>query len=49
MSQYDPKFDLKTKLVKVGHNDIFCGPVILPYILMSISCINTILSDYESE
>ena len=45
MSQYDPTFDLK---INVGHYDIFHGPVILPYILKTVWCMNIILQDYES-
>ena len=45
MSQYDPVFDLK---INVGHWPIFHGPVILPYILKTIWCINTVIWDYES-
>ena len=45
MSQYDQMFDLK---IFVGHWPIFHGPVILPYILKTICCMNIILWDYES-
>ena len=38
MSQFDLMFDLK----------IFHGPVILPYILKTVCCMNIILQDYES-
>ena len=40
-----PMFDLK---INVGHRPIFHGPVILPYILKTILCMNTIIWDYES-
>ena len=40
MSQYDPTFDLK---INVSH-----GPVILPYILKTIWCMNISIWDYES-
>ena len=46
MSQYDPKFDLKNKYRSLW--PIFYGPVILPYILKTIWCMNIIISDYES-
>ena len=45
MNQYDQTFDLK---INVGHWSIFHGPVILPYILMTIWCMNIIIWDYES-
>ena len=45
MSQYDRTFDIK---INVGHWPMFHGPVILPYILKTIWCMNFILRDYES-
>ena len=45
MSQYDPMFDLK---INAGNCDIFHGPVVLPYILKTIWCMNIIIWDYES-
>ena len=39
MNQYDPTFDLWS---------IFHGPVIVPYTLKTISCMNIIIWDYES-
>ena len=45
MNQYDPTFDLK---INIGHWPIFHGPVILPYILKTIWCMNNIIWDYES-
>ena len=45
MSQYDPKFDLNKYRSQLP---IFHSPVILPYTLKSISCINTIFADYPS-
>ena len=46
MTQYEPTFDLK---VIVGHCDLYIhGPVIVPYTLKTISCMNIIICDYES-
>ena len=45
MNQHDPTFDLK---INVGHWPIFHGPMILPYILKTIWCMNIIIWDYES-
>ena len=46
MNQYDQTFDLR---INVGHCDpIFQGPVILPYILKTIWCMNIIIWDYKS-
>ena len=41
MNQYDPKFDLKIKYRSLW--PIFHGPVILPYILKTIWCMNIII------
>ena len=46
MSQYDRTFDLKIKCRSLW--PIFHGPVILPYILKTIWCMNIIFWDYES-
>ena len=46
MSRYDPTFDRKIKCRSLW--PIFHGPLILPYILKTIWCINIILWDYES-
>ena len=46
MSQYDTTFDLKNKCRSLW--PIFHGPVILPYILKTVWCMNIILQDYES-
>ena len=45
MNQYDPMFDLK-KCRSLW--PIFHGPVIVPYTLKTISCMNIIIWDYES-
>ena len=46
MNQYDPRFDLK---INVGHcKPIFHGPVIWPYIMKVIWCMNILIWDYES-
>ena len=45
MNLYDSMFDLK---INVGHWPIFHGPVILPYILNTIWCMNILIWDYES-
>ena len=45
MSQYDLTFDLQ---INVGHCDLYFGPVILPYILKTVRCMNIILWNYES-
>ena len=45
MSQYDPKFDLN-KCRSLW--PIFHGPLILPYIFKTVSCVNIILWDDES-
>ena len=45
MSQYDPTFDLK---INRSWWPIFHGPLILPYILKTIWCMNIILWDNES-
>ena len=40
MNKYDPAFDAK---INVGHCDLFHGPVIVPYTVMNISCMNIII------
>ena len=45
MNQYDPTFDLK---INVGHWPIFHGPLIVPYTLKTILCMNVIIWYYES-
>ena len=46
MNQYHPIFDLKNKCRSLW--PIFHGPVIVPYTLKTISCMNIIIWDYES-
>ena len=46
MNQYDPTFDLKTNVGSLW--PIFHGPVIWPYILKVIWCMNILIWDYES-
>ena len=46
MSQYDPIFYLKNKYRSLW--PIFHGPVLVPFILKTIWCMNIILQDYES-
>ena len=43
MNQYDPAFDLKK-----CRSPVFHGPMIVPYSLKTISCMNFISWDYES-
>ena len=45
ISHYDPTFDLK---INLGLYDIFHSPVVLPYIVKTVWCINIILWDYVS-
>ena len=44
MSQYDTTFDLK---INVDHWPTFHGPVILPYILKTIWCMNIVYSVHK--